>query len=87
MTRCKSDPGVWIFDARTKAIHVKGLSDEHTNGLHIKLAAHVDDFLITTNSKSKFLPWMQVLEKQLTIKYDELTEKPRDYISLKSYGL
>ena len=25
---------------------------------------------------------MQVLEKQLTIKYDELTEKPRDYMSL-----
>ena len=82
MTRCKSDPCVWNLDVRTNAIHVKGLTNEQTNGLHIKLAAHVDDFLITTNSKTTFFPWMQVLGKQLTIKYDELTERPQDCMSL-----
>ena len=85
MTRCKSDPCVWIFDARTNEIRMKGLKKDQTNGLHIKLAAHVDDFLITTNSKTKCLAWMQVLGKHLTMKYDELTERPRDYMSLTMY--
>ena len=78
MARYKSNPCVWILDAHTKETHVKGLANDQTNALHIKLAAHVDDFLITTNSKTKFLSWMQVLEKQLTIKYVELTERSCD---------
>ena len=64
---------------------MKGLKKDQTKGLHIKLAAHVDDFLITTNSKTKFLSWMQVLGTHLTIKFDELTERPQDYMSLTMY--
>ena len=82
MKRLCSDSCAGIFYARTNPIEFKGLTHDVTNGLLIKLAAHVDDLIITTNIRSKFLEWMKVLETHFVIKYSELTTAPTDYMSL-----
>ena len=54
MTRLVSDPCVcvWILDTRDGRPDVKidGLDAVNTSGLFIKLAAQIDDFLMTVNN-------------------------------------
>ena len=75
MTRLVSDPCVWILDTRDGRPDVKsdGLNAVNTSGLFIKLAAHVDDFLMTVSNKKKFLKWFAVLATHLKIKLVEVT--------------
>jgi hypothetical protein len=84
MTRLVSDPCVWILDTRDGRLDVRidGLDAANTSGLFIKLAAHVDDFLMTVNNKKKFLKWFAVLATHLKIKLVEVTMIGTDYMSL-----
>jgi hypothetical protein len=84
MSRLVSDPCVWILDTRVGRpdVIIAGLEAEHTSGLFIKLAAHVDDFLMTVNNKKKFLKWFAVLSTHLKIKLVEVTMIGTDYMSL-----
>ena len=70
VTRLVSDPCVWILDTLDGRLDMKidGLDAVTTSSLFIKLAAHVDAFLMTVRNKKKFLKWFAVLATHLKIK-------------------
>ena len=80
MTRLKSDPCVWILDKRTVAKFLVGTLD--MSGVIIKMAAHVDDFLITTNNRAKLKQWFALLAAVLKTTMFEVTIDGSDYMSL-----